>query len=182
MRIIFGILAVPLLLFLPAQAATTVVGTGSPNANSVADIEAIVGPVPGLILAHEINGCSETSCSGSDDKSLTGDVYTLNLTDDGKQGTLSFSMPSGYELAYFTVKGGPNFELHQLNNPASLGTNIAFDTLGLPKGKSGKFGPQLSNMFFFAMASSEVPIPAGALLFPAGLAAIVWRQRRKTRC
>jgi len=182
MRVLIGAFLAPFILWSGGHAATTVVGTGSPNANSVADVEAIVGPVPGLILAHEINGCGETSCSGSDDKSLTGDVYTLNLTDGGKQGTLSFSMPSGYELAYFTVKGGPNFELHQLNSPASLGTNIAFDTLGLPKGKSGGFGPQLSNMFFFAMASSEVPIPASALLFPAGLAAIAWRNRQKKRC
>ncbi|MEO1658989.1 MAG: hypothetical protein AAFR65_14850 [Pseudomonadota bacterium] len=179
MRIILSALVAPILLIPPGHAATTIMGTGAPNANSVADVEAIVGAVPGLVLAHEVNDCGAATCAGSDDKSITGDLYTITLTDDGTQGMLDFSMPSGYELAYFTVKGGPNFELHQLNNASSVGSSIAFDTLGLPKGRSGTFGPQLSNMFFFALPSAEaVPIPASAALFGLGLAAYALHRRQ----
>jgi len=186
-----GLLSTLVLLFVvasPAHAASAFVGTGSPNGNSVDDIEAVLETttltddaiddlIDGLIVAHEVNGCNSTTCTGQDDKDLSGDSFTITLTST-TEGSFDFSLPDGYELVFYTVKASNNFAVYKMDTPAPSGMDITFDTLKLPKGNSGSFGPDLSNMFFFVRESDPVPLPAAALLFPAGLGLISWRRRQ----
>lgn len=142
------------------------------------------------------NAAVTAACYSSNDTNTVGASFSLggisnwmlaDKTDDGKDyldggfsqfgaGTWSILNPLGYESIMVTLKQGSSFAAFLLD-PAKPLTGI-WNTFGPGKGATGSLS-HASVYFAGDTAPAPVPLPAGAALLPAGLAALALLRRRR---
>lgn len=160
----------------PASAAiitATELGDTSGNDNSsgdkltpVNDLLASLGygPVDLYLGKLEEDGGAESGAVSSSSFSI------LNYSKP--DGTFTFDLPDGYVLTHFTAKAGNGFAVFLMDEIVNAGT-VDFDTSFTRSGLShlSFFGTQFSDV-------AQVPLPAAAGLFAAGILLLAGRKLR----
>ncbi|NNU15180.1 PEP-CTERM sorting domain-containing protein [Parvularcula sp. ZS-1/3] len=168
-RKIFALIASAVMLTGIASAATVVnIGTFPGNDSN----QEPGSQIPATFIELGKFDCDNDSCSTASGSGVAigSFSYAVTSTSGATEGTFTLNPGSGYELAYFVVKAGNEYDLYQIIGPVVSGT-FNWDTSNLN-------GRNLSHLSFYGNLA-EVPVPAAALLFPAGLAAMAWRRKKR---
>ncbi|NNU15181.1 hypothetical protein HK107_02430 [Parvularcula sp. ZS-1/3] len=101
------------------------------------------------------------------------DMSAFSITGYSKpNGTFTFDLPDGFVLTHFTAKAGNGFAVFLMDEVVNAGT-VDFDTGFTRSGLShlSFFGTQFSDV-------AQVPLPAAAGLFAAGILLLAGRKLR----
>lgn len=173
----FAGVAASLGLLMGVSNAATVYGPFNDNDNETNVSAALGFPVSlvGKIECEQDNEASDPDGCQTPElvDALAGATFTLSNLDiddnEAKSGTLTFDLPDGWVLQAYVLKA-KDFVAISLMPPSNAGS-FAWSMHDDLDGKG------LSHMSFYA--TQEIPVPAAALLFPAGLAAVAWRKKKR---